>query len=226
AALGYIQRIAGLFKVNLIIDTGDISDYGTPLEGLITERLANLKVPYLFVPGNHDSPDTVKKMRSIPEVIVLDGSMIRVANLRIMGFPDPSSKTSDIEPPPPNLIPQYAGQIEKSLLEQPERPDIIAVHNNNIARLLDGMAPVILYGHDHRLSVEENAGSVMIDAGSTGAAGMRRLQGDRTPYSLVIQYYAPVSGKMKILAADTITVKNLDSGFHVERQIFGTGSNN
>lgn len=220
AALAYIQRIAGLFKVDLIIDTGDITDYGTPLEGLLLERLAGLKVPYLYIPGNHDSPETAKKMKSIPGVTVLNGSMVTVKNLRIAGFPDPSSSTSDIEPPPLNMISQLAGEIEKTLPAQPDRPDILALHNHRIAQLLIGKAPVILYGHDHRLAVEENNGSIMIDAGSSGAAGMRRLQGDRTPYSVVIQYYAPEGSKMKLLAADTITVKNLDSGFHVERHIF------
>jgi len=220
AALTYIQRIAGVFKVDLIIDTGDITDYGTPLEGLLLERLAGLKVPYLYIPGNHDSPETANKMKSIPGVTVLNGSTVTVKNLRIAGFPDSSSSTSDIEPPPLNMIPQLAGEIKKALLAQPERPDILALHNHRIAQLLIGKAPVILYGHDHRLAVEEINGSIMIDAGSSGAAGLRRLQGDRTPYTVVLQYYAPEGRQMKLLAADTITVKNLDSGFHVERHIF------
>lgn len=223
AALVYIQRIAGLFGADMIIDTGDITDYGTPLESLLLERLAGFKVPYLFIPGNHDSPETVKKMSSIPGVIVLDGSIAVVKQLRIMGVADPSSKTSDIEPPPLSLIPRHAGQIEKLLLEQPEKPDILALHNHRVARELAGKAPVILFGHDHRLAVDEDRGSILIDAGSTGAAGLRRLQGDKTPYSVVIQYYAPEGGKMKLLAADSITVKNLDSGFHVERHVFNSG---
>ncbi|KJR99737.1 MAG: hypothetical protein VR68_08365 [Peptococcaceae bacterium BRH_c4a] len=220
AALTYIQRIAGVFKVDLIIDTGDITDYGTPLEGLLLERLAGLKVPYLYIPGNHDSPETANKMKSIPEVTVLNGSTVTVKNMRIAGFPDPSSDTSDIEPPPLNMIPHLAGEIEKALLAQPDKPDILALHNHRIAQLLIGKAPVILYGHDHRLAVKEISETILIDAGSSGAAGLRRLQGDRTPYTVVLQYYAPEGRQMKLLAADTITVKNLDSGFQVERHIF------
>lgn len=223
ASMDYIQRIAGLFKIDLIIDTGDITDYGTPLEGLLLERLAGIKVPYLFVPGNHDSPETVKRMRSIPGVTVLDNSTVTVKNLRIMGVPDPASKTSDIQPPPLDMIPRYAGEIEKSLQEQAERPDILALHNHRIAGELAGKAPVILFGHDHKLAVEEKSGSILIDPGSAGAAGLRRLQGDNTPYTLVIQYYAPSGVKMRLLAADSITVKNLSSGFHVERHVFDTG---
>lgn len=217
AALSFIRRIALLFRVDLIIDTGDITDYGTPLEGLILDRLAGLKTPYLFVPGNHDSPDTIKKMRSIPGVTILNGSVLTVKGLRIMGVPDPSSKTGDIKPPTLEAIPQYAGEIEKSLLEQ---PDILALHNQRIARLLAGKAPVIMYGHDHRLEVEEKAGSIFIDSGSTGAAGLRSLQGDRTPYSLVIQYYRPAGDKMKLVSVDTITVTNIGSSFKVDRQFF------
>lgn len=223
SALDYVQRIATLFSVDMIIDTGDITDYGTPLEVLLLERLAGIKAPYLFIPGNHDSPETIKKMRSIPGVTVLDGTTATVENLRIMGVSDPSSKTSDIEPPPLNMIPVHAGEVEKLLLKQPVQPDILALHNHRIARELAGKAPVILFGHDHRLSVDEKAGSILIDPGSTGAAGLRKLQGDNTPYTLVIQYYAPSGGKMRLLAADSITVKNLSSGFHLERHVFAAG---
>lgn len=223
AALVYVQRIARLFEVDMIIDTGDITDYGTPLESLLLERLSGIKAPYIFIPGNHESQETIKKMQSIPGVTVLNGSSVTVKGLRIAGFADPASGTAGIEPPPLNMIPRYAGEIEKSLSEQPDRPDILAVHNHRIARQLAGKAPVILHGHDHRLSVEEDSGSVFIDAGSSGASGLRRLQGDRTPYSVVIQYYSPEGGKMKLLAADTITVQNLGSGFHVQRHVFNTG---
>lgn len=221
AALGYIQRIAELFRVDMVIDTGDITDYGTSLESMMLEKLSSIKIPYLFVPGNHDSPETAKKMRSLRNITVLDGKTVTVKGLRITGIPDPSSYSSDIQPPPLEMIPIHAEEIEKILQAQPEQPDILALHNNRIARRLAGKAPVIVYGHDHKLSVEEKEGSVMINAGSSGAAGLRRLQGDRTPYSVVIQYYAPFDGKMKLLAADTITIKNLSSGFHVERHIFG-----
>ncbi len=226
AALVYIQRIAHLFGVDLIVDTGDITDYGTPLEGLLLERLAEIKVPYVFVPGNHDSPETVKKMKSIPGVSVLDGTAVTVKGLRVMGFADPSSATGDPEPPSMYTISRFAGEIERSLLEEPHRPDILAVHNHRAARQMAGKAPVVLYGHDHRLSVDEASGSVLINPGSSGAAGLRRLQGDRTPYSVVIQYYAPEGGKMRLRAADSITVKNLDNGFHVERHVFNAGGAN
>lgn len=220
AALGYIQRFANQLKVDVIIDTGDITDYGTPLEAMILQKLAGIKIPYLFIPGNHDSPETIKKMRSIPGVTVLDGSVVTFSNLRIMGIPDPSSKSNDIQPPPLDTINTYSDQIEISLQALPQTPDILAIHNHRIAQRLSGKAPVILYGHDHKLAVKENADSVMINSGSTGAGGMRRLQGERIPYSMVIQYYAPIAGKMKLLAVDTITIQNLESGFHIDRFFF------
>ena len=221
AALDFIQRIAGLFRVDMIIDSGDITDFGTPLEGLLLERLAGIKVPYIFIPGNHDSQDTLKKLRSVPGVTVLDQpSTIKVKKLTIAGVPAPSAQSSDIEPPPLDLIPVYAQEIESYLKGQKDQPDLLVVHNNRIARMLGGKVPVILHGHDHKLAVEKHEGSLFINPGSTGAAGMRRLQGDKTPYSLVIQYYAPLEGKMKLLAADTITVNNLESGFHLERHVF------
>ncbi|NLC77197.1 MAG: metallophosphoesterase, partial [Clostridia bacterium] len=62
-ALELISRTVENFDVNYVIDTGDLSDYGTALEGLLTGGLAELPVPYLFVPGNHDSPATVETLQ-------------------------------------------------------------------------------------------------------------------------------------------------------------------
>lgn len=220
AAMTYIQSIADSFNVDAIIDTGDITDYGTPLESLLLEKLSGLGRPYIYIPGNHDSPETIKKMKSIKGVTVLDKSSVRIKNLLVTGFADPASRTQDITPPSLDTIPMYAGEIKDFLSRQAEQPDIVALHNHRIAALLPGTAPVILFGHDHRLAVKEESGSVLIDAGSTGAAGMRMLQGDKTPYTLDIQYYNPVAGKMKLEAVDTITIENLDSGFHLERHVF------
>ncbi len=222
AALDYVRRVAGLFNVDLIIDTGDISDFGTPLEGLLPERLAGLGIPYLFIAGNHDSPETIKKMKTISGVIVLDGTTVTAKNLRVLGVADPSSKTGSIEPPSPDTITRHASHVEELLKSQPEKPDILALHNHRTAWRLAGKAPVILHGHNHKLSVGEVSGSIIISPGSTGAAGLRRLQGDRTPYTLVIQYYAPDDGKMNLLAADTITINNLDSGLRLERHVFSS----
>ncbi|MFZ5597624.1 MAG: metallophosphoesterase family protein [Bacillota bacterium] len=220
AGMLFARRIAALFNVDMIIDTGDITDFGTPLEGQIMKKIPEFKKPYLFLPGNHDSPETIKMMGAVPGVRVLDGSALTVKGLRILGVPDPQSATSGVKPPSKEMITRYSSQIEEQLSHKSEKPDILALHNNHIARELAGVAPVILYGHDHRLFVGEKKGSVLIDAGSSGASGVRGLLDGKSPYSMVIQYYSPQKGKMALLAADAISIDSFDGSFHVEHHVF------
>ena len=56
AAFDFIRRIVDTFNVELIIDTGDMVDYGTGLElELFSRFFGEINVPYIFIPGNHES---------------------------------------------------------------------------------------------------------------------------------------------------------------------------
>jgi predicted MPP superfamily phosphohydrolase len=102
----FLEQYIDRYGVKLIIDTGDEAEFGTKQEMTpefmkLVARLAK-KAVYIYVPGNHDSPDTVEAMRSVPGVIVLgsktknrDGtydikpSNIKVFGMNIVGEPDP-----------------------------------------------------------------------------------------------------------------------------------------
>lgn len=219
AGIEFVQGVARLFDVHLIIDTGDISDYGTPLEALLLDRLKTIDRPYMFVPGNHDSPDIVNGIRQIPGVTLLDG-MTEFNGLHIMGFPDPASYSFSVIPPGMDDIPEYVDQIKEKLARATGNVNIVAVHNNRIAERLAGQAPVIIFGHNHLLAIEEKENSILINAGTSGASGLRGLQSFKSPYSVVLLHFRPVDGEMKLVAADTINVKNLRQGFTLERKIF------
>jgi hypothetical protein len=51
-----VDRLVENFHVDAVLDTGDLTTFGNPLEARIGELLGTIGVPYLFVPGNHDSP--------------------------------------------------------------------------------------------------------------------------------------------------------------------------
>ena len=65
--------------IDLVVDTGDLVNFGTVAEGTATEMfagIASLPVPYLFTRGNHDASsatDTaiLDRMASIPNVVLL-----------------------------------------------------------------------------------------------------------------------------------------------------------
>ncbi len=87
--------------VDLVIDAGDLVNFGTEQEGVVSgiyAGIASLGVPYLFVRGNHDatSPtDTavLDRLARIPNVILLQPNSsvydeVTVAGISIAGFND------------------------------------------------------------------------------------------------------------------------------------------
>jgi len=88
--------------VDVVIDTGDIINFGSPAElaaSGLRDGIASLQVPYVFVRGNHDARseydyDVVNAIASIPNAYVLQPSPetyteIDFGGLRIGGFNDP-----------------------------------------------------------------------------------------------------------------------------------------
>jgi hypothetical protein len=100
-----VGQYAASYDVDLIIDAGDESAFGTSVEltagYLDSIRAVTATTPMLWVAGNHDSPATVQIMRGIPGVTVLgtktatdDGyevsaGVVQAYGLRIAGLSDP-----------------------------------------------------------------------------------------------------------------------------------------
>ncbi|MCF8010977.1 MAG: metallophosphoesterase family protein [Clostridiales bacterium] len=216
AGLEFANKIATLFKADMIIDTGDISDFGTPLETMLLERLKSIKKPYLFIPGNHDSQTIKEHMEEIKGVKIVNG-LVTAKELYIMGFPDSASYSNSVET---SIEPGYIDDIKQKINRAEENIDIAAVHNNHIGEKLQGFAPVILFGHNHKLSVEKKEDSVLINPGTTGASGIRGLQSLKTSYSVVLLHFYKNNKKLKLTAVDSITVDNISHGFTLERKVF------
>ncbi|CAN5277883.1 hypothetical protein BH20ACT5_BH20ACT5_08910 [soil metagenome] len=88
-AFGLIDSVAFQFDVEAIIDTGDITDFGSVPESNFIDSIGDLGVPYLFIRGNHDSVLTQQAVAGQPNAVVLDNSATRVAGLDIVGIGDP-----------------------------------------------------------------------------------------------------------------------------------------
>jgi len=217
AGMDFVMQIAELFDVDMIIDTGDISDFGSPLETLLIDRLHQLNVPYLFIAGNHDSPSTIDRLGTVPGVTVVNG-MLEINDLVFYGVPDPSSALTSVLPPELSNIPRLAVQVMDQLGQLPADVDILMLHNDRMAQSLVGFAPVILFGHNHQLKVETRSNSVLVNAGTSGAAGLRGLQAMRIPYSVVLLHFKPDGERMRLVAADSISVVRPDQGFSLERK--------
>ena len=218
AAFDFIEKVAGSFRIDLIIDTGDLTDYGTELESELVNRVVSLPVPYLFVPGNHDSPQAIEAMRR-EGIIVLENSMVEVEGLRVAGIADPSSAGPEMTIAPDYVLRRVAVEAKAALPGGEERPDVVAVHHPAMGLPFQGEVPVILSGHNHRASVNFEGDSTLINAGSTGAAGVRGLQAPRdNPYSMVVLYFNP-SGedRLSLAMADLLSVQQYQDSFTLKR---------
>ena len=51
----FAQEVARGFDVDFVIDTGDLTSFGTPIENLITTEIPAFGRPYVFIRGSHDS---------------------------------------------------------------------------------------------------------------------------------------------------------------------------
>jgi len=220
AGYDFVQQIVRDFKIDAILDTGDLSDFGSPLEAKLVSRLEDLDVPYMFVSGNHDSPAIVEAMKNLKNVVVLEGTTYQLKGLKIFGFGDPAAVSTSITPPNPKLVDEYVDSIQTKF-EKNIPVDLIMIHNPGIAREFAGTVPVILHGHDHKLKLRDIDGTHIIDAGTSGAAGIRGLQTNKeVPYSVVLLHFKKTKDGYRLIAADSIKVFNLRSGFQLERTLF------
>ncbi|ADL12991.1 metallophosphoesterase family protein [Acetohalobium arabaticum] len=221
-ALDFIEKAVKSFEVDLIIDSGDISDYGTPVEAKLFERIEKLDLPYVFVPGNHDSPTIVEKMAEFDNVIILDEDTVTVSGLTIAGIGDPAAVTKEIKPPESEMVSIYQQKLEELVTEQPAEPDLLATHNFLIASGFVGRVPVLLHGHDHQFEVKQQQGTTIIDAGTTGAAGIRGLQSKKEiPYTVALLHFSNPQPEVALEAVDIIKIYSRTSGFILERKGIG-----
>ena len=84
-----IESVVEQFAIDVVIDTGDIADHGTPAENFYVDEISDLEIPYVYVRGNHDSPSTEAAVAAEPNAVVLDGEVVEVAGIRFLGVPDP-----------------------------------------------------------------------------------------------------------------------------------------
>ena len=220
-----VATLARNFNVDLIIDAGDLTDFGSPLEAQAFKSIGDMGVPYLFAPGNHDSPEVTEFLRQFTNVRVLDGAIITTNGLSVLGMPDPWSNgyavNSPIETENELLLKEQALAL-KAKLEESSEVDIAVIHNPSMTDLLEGLAPVIISGHTHKISVKKSGGSFLLNPGTTGGSGFRGLQAKDMSYSALILHLNNTSWEH--LVVDIIDYDPLSSSIVVERRLLQKGA--
>jgi len=213
-AYDLVERISEGFMVDMIVDTGDITDYGTALEADVLGRLERLDTPYYYVPGNHDSPAVIDALRQIEGVFLLTGD-VEVEGVRFLGVSDPASDMPLIAAEDPKKKSEAARTITSILLNNP--PDVFAAHDPDLALEGAGLVPIILTGHSHKQRIDEVDGSWILDAGTTGGAGIRSFEVEEgVPLTLQLLYIDLETSRL--VAVDSLSIKGTDQEFTLQRQ--------
>jgi Icc-related predicted phosphoesterase len=221
AAFEFITELVNNFKIQFIIDTGDLTDYGTPLEAEIIKRIARIRIPYIFLPGNHDSPLIIKRLKKIPFVKVLEEGIITVKGLTIAGQSDPAALSYNSDVASEADLKKAAEALSKTVQNAKTNPHIILTHNRKVVVDLIGQVPLILHGHDHQYRLTTESGTIINDAGTTGAAGLRGLTEEGVAYSAAILYWKKgQNGALTFKALDSIKINGVAGKLTIERHTF------
>jgi predicted MPP superfamily phosphohydrolase len=226
-AFDLMHQLVDRFDVSAIVDSGDITDWGTEPEAQFVAEIAGFDVPYVWVRGNHDSQGTQEAVAEQPNAVVLDDEAATVAGLRFWGIGDPRYTPDQTEQGPGDdhrdhadaFAPIVARQLDAA---QPPPVDVAVVHDPRIAVDLGGQVPLVLAGHrhdtqEHRLGEDDE--TILLVEGSTGGAGLRGLQADEPqPLTASILYFHPETNRL--LAYDRIALRGLgETGATIERHI-------
>ncbi len=222
AAVDLVSEVVRTFSVDFVVDAGDLTDFGTPLEAKLVEGIGDLGIPYLFAAGNHDAPGIIATLREFDNVIILDGKPVEVEGVRVMGFPDPSASSTSPAIPSAQDMERAAQAIDAALTHNP-RPDLLVIHNPHLGLRFAKRTGVLVNGHTHAALIQFRGTVPVINPGTTGGAGIRGLSArEEIPFSLVLLHLVPGEagarpGEWIPQTADLIEVYNLRVSFTLER---------
>ncbi len=212
AGFDLMTQVVEQFQVDGVLDTGDITDWGSSQENQLLSSVGRLGVPYVFIRGNHDSTTTAQLIADLPNATVLDDSAVEIAGLTVVGAKDPRftpDKSTGDDDADPAVLTRSGERLAELIDTLDEPPDVALVHDPKQAPPVEGLAPLILAGHTHDREVTElDDGTLLMVQGSTGGAGLRALQGEYPePLTCTVLYFDAGTGRLA--AYDEITLGGL-----------------
>ena len=218
------ERLANQFEVAAVVDTGDMGTWGLAFEPAVAQRVKGFQLPYIFVKGNHDSPDVVRAVAANPNAKVLSGDAVEIAGIRFLGVGDPTFspgegyRYDDFE----RLKELRSIEVGHSLDLQTPPADVLLVHDPRQATYALGHVPTVLDGHLHAFGTQVTNGTRLLTTGTIGGAGPDGLrQKQPVPYSAEVLYFDQRTRRP--IGVDRITVHSLESSFSVDRELLPEG---
>ncbi|GAB3171508.1 hypothetical protein GCM10027059_39960 [Myceligenerans halotolerans] len=169
----------------LVLNAGDTTINGTDVENVCVDSFATAvpdDVPFVVSDGNHDSVLTSAAERRQGE-IVLDGEIVEVAGLRILGDRDPletriGGGTTAVREETPAEAGQRLRDVACEARDAGERIDVLLVHTPAVGDtgLRSGCVPFQLSGHMHkRIGPEAIGYGLRYVNSTTGGASLGKL---------------------------------------------------
>ncbi|XVQ11439.1 metallophosphoesterase family protein [Spirillospora sp. CA-255316] len=202
AAWSVIRSVSTQFQVNLIVDSGDLTDHGSKPEDRFADDIESLKVPYVFVRGNHDSMGTQRAVDRQKNAVVLDDKLQEVAGLRVYGVGDPRftpDKTTRDDNLGADQLRLKGSQLAQKLRASGTIPDLVVAHDPNEGEGFSGSTSIVLSGHGHKRATRLlPSGTRLFVQGSTGGAGLRGLEHEEpTPIELSVLYFSRATHRLQ-----------------------------
>lgn len=226
--MDFARDIADSFDVDFVIDTGDTTSFGTPVENLIATKIPGFGRPYLFARGSHDPIGLQAEIARLPNATVLDGTVEEVDGITVYGLGHPlftPARGDEVDADAFASASRAAGEVVKSDVQALERPpDIVAVHDDRMGEAVAGLVPLVISGHFHETSARVVNGTLFLRIGTTGGSGAGVFRGLDTPFSAQVLYFS--GGPERDLLAYDVIEQMPDTGSltvtrHVISQDFG-----
>lgn len=222
AAWNIMHSLVKQFRVQAIVDTGDMTDHGSHTENAFVKKIGSFTVPYVFIKGNHDSLDTERAVAKQHNAVVLDDDFKTVKGIRFFGVGDPrfTPDKSVVHPEGNQKLITLGRQFAHEVAARKQPTDVVLTHDPVEGQMFSGTVPLILAGHLHRReAMMLPTGSRLLVEGSTGGAGVRALDHDKpTPVDCSVLYFDKKTHRLQ--ARDDITVGGLgESSASIDRHV-------
>lgn len=205
--MDFARDIADSFDVDIVIDTGDTTSFGTPIENLIATKIPGFGRPYVFVRGSHDPLSLQSDIAAVPNALVLDGSTEQIDGLTVYGLGHPlytPARGEEVDAEAYEKESRAAGaEIAEDLESLDEPPDIVAVHDDRMAEAVAGTVPLVISGHFHESTARVLDGTLFLRLGTTGGSGAGVFRGLDTPFSAEVLYFSR-GAETELVAYDLI----------------------
>lgn len=205
-------RLSG---AEVLLDGGDTVMSGTSVESYCVNAFAGEipdEIPMVVAAGNHDSVITHDQMREAGYT-VLDGSVVEVAGIHILGDTDPTLTAvgEGTRPERDESVTEMGARLAEDACAA-ARVDLLFVHNPRAAAptLAEGCAPLAIAGHFHRRIGPEvvDSGVQYVSSSTAGASGGATIGPLNGPAEMTVLRIDANSGRpldYRIITVDTDT---------------------